>query len=282
MDNEHFATVRLSHLALRVDDAARVAGFYRDVLGLEATADGAGRTALAAPGDTEPLLVLESAAGSPPRPARSAGLFHVALLYADRVALARALRRVVDAGVSIGAADHGVSEAIYLSDPEGNGLELYVDRPAGQWPPRTTDGQVAMFTEALDVEALLREAADLTTAAHPARIGHVHLSVSSLDRAERFYGDTLGFRVTQRSYPGALFLARDGYHHHLGANVWRSSRPAEPGALGLAGFTIHLAPAEREAVRRRLDLAGLPAEAEDASFATRDLDGIRIRLAPMS
>jgi catechol 2,3-dioxygenase len=279
-ESQFFAGVEFTDLTLRVADVAQVQAFYEDVLGFVHALRAPGVVALAPPGASRALLVLNSAPSAPPRPRGAAGLFHVALLYPDRPALARALRRVLDLGIPIGSADHGVSEAIYLSDPEGNGLELYADRARGDWPP-SDDGQVAMFTEALDLPSLLT----LTLAPGsllPAetRIGHVHLSVADLDHAEQFYGGLLGFTVTQRNYPGALFLGRDGYHHHIGANVWRSRLPALPGALGLAELTIHIAHhAERDAVISRLRDAGRVEDETGGRIAARDYDGITIAVA---
>jgi catechol 2,3-dioxygenase len=259
--NPYFQSIEFGALTLRVRDLPRVQRFYEDLLGSEGLA----------------LVELLAAADAPPRPRATAGLFHVAFLYPDRVSLASALRRVMDRRVPIGSADHGVSEAIYLADPEGNGIELYADRPRDQWPPLMPDGQVAMFTEPLDVEALLSVAG--TGAVASPRIGHVHLSVADLGHAERFYGDYLGLSVTQRSYPGALFLARDGYHHHIGSNVWRTNRPAQPGALGLDRFTMRLSNAgDIDAIGARLAAAGHPYREIPGGLVTADLDGIQVSL----
>jgi catechol 2,3-dioxygenase len=276
MDFRWFSSVSLTDVVVRVGDPARVAAFYESALGLRPATLDAGAVGLFAAAEA-PLVVLAPAdrAAAPARGA--AGLFHVAFLYDDRPALAAALRRVVDARIPIGSADHGVSEAIYLSDPEGNGIELYVDRPRDQWPPGQPDGQIAMVTAPLDVDALL--AVSTSTAAPPARIGHVHLSVVDLVHAEWFYGDMLGFAVTQRTYPGALFLSRDGYHHHLGANTWRSNRPAVADALGLGRFTIRLtAGDEVERVAARLSGAGHPFQRAGDAIDTHDLDGIGVRI----
>lgn len=279
MDSSWFSSVALTGVVLRVGDLGRVAAFYEAVLGLGRAAMDAGGVALRTARGA-PLVVLEPADRAAARPRGAAGLFHVAFLYDDRPALAAALRRVIDARIPIGSADHGVSEAIYLSDPEGNGIELYVDRPRDRWPPAQPDGQVAMVTDPLDVDALL--AVSAPTAGPPARIGHVHLSVVDLVHAERFYGDFLGFAVTQRTYPGALFLSRDGYHHHLGANTWRSNRPAVPGAPGLERFTISLAATdELEGVATRLAGAGHPFQRAGDTIDTHDLDGIAVRISSL-
>lgn len=278
MDSHWLSSVALTDVVLRVRDLARVAAFYESVLGLRpAGMDADGLSLLTATG--VPLVVLTPGDDAPARTRGAAGLFHMAFLYDDRPALAAALGRVIDARVPIGSADHGVSEAIYLSDPEGNGIELYVDRPRDQWP-RQPDGQVAMVTEPLDVDALL--AVSAPTAGPPARIGHIHLAVVDLVHAERFYGDLLGFVVTQRTYPGALFLARDGYHHHLGANTWRSHRPAVGAAPGLERFTIRLTDTnELEDVANRLAGAGHLGQRSGTTIDTHDLDGIGVRISPV-
>jgi catechol 2,3-dioxygenase len=273
--------VQLSELSLRVANLAQVQAFYEDVLGFVRVGPaGAGTIRLAPPGGPLTLLVLEAAPEAPARPRGTAGLFHVAFLYPDRAALARALQRVLELDVPIGSADHGVSEAIYLYDPEGNGIELYADRPPEAWPPRSDDGEVTMFTEALDLPPLL------TLARQPGpllpgttRIGHVHLSVADLAHAERFYAQALGFTVTQRSYPGALFVGRDGYHHHLAANIWRSRQPAIPGALGLAELTIRVSQrAEFADVATRLNASGFVREHSDHMVRAEDLDGLAVRI----
>lgn len=276
-----FQSVELIELTVRVADLSRSQAFYQDVLGFECTAGAAGTARLGPAGSASALVVLEAEPGAPPRPRGTAGLFHVAFLYPDRAALGRVLARLLALDVAIGSADHGVSEALYLSDPEGNGIELYADRPREAWPPSTAEGEVAMYTDALDVQSLLaqsRQPGPLLPAG--TRIGHIHLSVTDLGLAERFYGDGLGFPVTQRSYPGALFLGRDGYHHHIGANIWRSRHRAEPGALGLGRFTV--------AYRRAEDFhAAVQAAGRDTTGAAvdsgrvdlEDPDGLGVRLA---
>jgi catechol 2,3-dioxygenase len=189
-------------------------------------------------------LFLETSADARPAPREAAGLFHAALLFPDRASLGVWLRRAAERRITFqGFSDHGVSEALYFADPDGNGLEFYVDRPRAAWP-LDTNGGIAMSTEPLDIDSLLAAGANLATAVPlaGAHWGHLHLRVTDLDRSEAFYCENLGLEVTQRSYPGARFLAADGYHHHLGLNVWSHSRVAQPAhALGLAeaGFILH-------------------------------------------
>jgi len=230
------------------------------------------------------LLVLEEDGEANPAPRDAAGLFHIAFLYPDRPALATGVRRVTERRHPLtGASDHGVSEAVYLSDPEDNGIELYADRSPKLWPHHGRD--VAMFTAPLDLDSLLSDSnpTGYEYAAPPAlRIGHIHLRVSDLRRAELFYAQALGFETRQRDFPGALFMAREGYHHHIGANTWLSRRPAPQGALGLSRFAVSL-PAEdaARAIHSAKEL-GLVIGNTDMGAALQDFDGIGITLRPLT
>jgi catechol 2,3-dioxygenase len=262
----------LGPLQLTVAELAGMAAFYERVVGLRTLERGGDLVRLGAP-DGAPLLELVGAADAPPRPRRSSGLFHLALLVPDRAELARAIRRVVAAGWSLsGASDHLVSEAIYLSDPEGNGIEIYRDRPREQW--RRRDGELEMATLPLDLDGVMAElpagGEEHDDGMGPGtRLGHVHLQVADLAEAERFYGGALGFEVTVRGYPGALFLSAGGYHHHIGLNTWASAGgpPALAGARGLRRVAVALADRdERERITQRTAAAGFAVRAagEDA------------------
>ncbi len=202
----------------------------------------------------------------------------------SRVDLAFALARIAEAGTALdGASDHLVSEALYLSDPDGNGIEIYRDRPREEW--RYRDGALEMATLPLDLDSLLG-ALRGTTERQPkaplgTRMGHVHLQVADLGEAERFYSGVLGFDVTVRGYPGALFVSAGGYHHHLGLNTWHSagSPPAPRGAIGLRSFEIVL-PTSRE-LDRVLDRArahGLDVETGTDGSHVNDPFGNRVLL----
>jgi catechol 2,3-dioxygenase len=237
------ADARLGAIRLRAGDLERLRRFYTEAIGLSELHADDGVVALGVePG--APLVELEEAPQAPERPPHATGLFHLALLVPSRTDLAHALRRLVAAGWRLtGASDHLVSEALYLSDPEGNGIELYRDRPRDEWP--VTGGVLRMDTLPLDLGSLLAEEdhTDADGSMPPGTtLGHVHLQVSDLAPAEVFWADALGLDVTVRGYPGALFVSAGGYHHHVGLNTWAgvgASRPPE-GARGLVHFELVL------------------------------------------
>jgi catechol 2,3-dioxygenase len=270
-------------VGLRVADADRVSRFYEDAIGLQALERSGDTTRLGAGDETLVELIEDPAA--PPRPPGTTGLFHLAILVPNRLELARALRRVATAGGRFtGASDHLVSEALYLNDPEGNGIEIYRDRPREEW--RHTNGDLEMATLPLDVEALLEElrgeAPDAAGMPPDTRIGHVHLNVAELPGAEAFYAGGLGLDVTVRGYPGALFLSAGGYHHHVGLNTWagEGAPPPPPGARGLAWFELVVPSAdERGRAERRLREAGFEPEQGGALTAT-DPSRNRVRIEP--
>jgi catechol 2,3-dioxygenase len=227
-------SLRIAAVHLAVADLARSVGFYERVLGLPLISrrdDGA----LLGTDPNDAALEL-SAIGTVPTPLspHTTGLFHVAWLHPSRAALAQTVRRIVRERWPIeGASDHGVSEALYLSDPDGLGIEIYADRPRERWP-RTDDGHgVRMVTLALDLDDLLAQAppdVDPTAEASIAsgtRLGHVHLKVADVPRAVAFYRDAIGLQEQAR-LPSAAFLAAGGYHHHIGLNSWQSSGAAPP------------------------------------------------------
>ncbi len=250
-------STRMGPVRLRVRDASACLRFYRNLLGAQTQKIHASTFYLWAPDSPVPLVILEEdpLAAIPPR--RSTGLFHLAIRLPRRRDLGTVLVHLLQHNYPLqGFSDHGVSEALYMSDPEGNGVELYRDRPPDQWPYH--HGELAMVTRALDVEALLKETGSQRWNGFPAgsEMGHVHLKVSQLEKAEAFYHRGMGFRVTQRSYPGALFFAAGAYHHHLGANIWesRGASPPPQGAAGLINFSVQVETAAiRDQVVDRLE-----------------------------
>jgi len=269
------ASTRVGAVHLTIADLARSLRYYQSNLGLAVHRQD-DRTAWLGAGGPD-LLVLEADAAA--RPVHgTTGLYHFALLVPSRPDLARALRRLAATNtVMHGAADHGVSESLYLADPDGNGIEIYRDRPRDQWP--FPGGRLRMVTEPLDFESLLAEAGpNEDRAAMPAgtTMGHVHLRVAKLADAERFYVDVIGFELMQRFGPAALFVAAGGYHHHLGMNTWESNgAPAPPpGAIGLRHFEVLLpdAGAVRD-VLKRIEGAALPTGRVGDGWLLRDPSG---------
>jgi len=237
--NTHIAS---THLA--VADMARSERFYTDVLGFRPLAHSGDTLTLSADGST-PLLSLTERPGAPPKPARATGLYHFAILTPSRLDLARSLRRLAEMRYPLsGASDHLVSEALYLDDPDGNGIEIYRDRPRAEWP--RPGGQIQMATDPLDIDGILgeleRDDQPWDGLAATTTIGHMHLHVADLKAAEAFYHGVLGFDIIVRYGPSALFVSAGGYHHHIGLNTWAGvgAPPAPAGSAGLRHFIVRL------------------------------------------
>lgn len=263
------SNTRIGAIRLRVRDLRAQTHFYRHVLGFRVAGED-GQSVSLGTGHGPALIILLSTPDAALPPPASTGLFHAAFLVPGRKDLAALIRRVDErGGVFDGFSDHHVSEAAYLRDPEGNGLELYADRPKDRW--RASDGRIRLTTEPLDIQSLLREAPESAPALPSGtRVGHIHLRVSTLEAAEAFYVGRLGFDVVTRDYPGALFASAGGYHHHVGLNVWGgvgAPRPPE-GSLGLASFDL-VVPNDEARVR-------LVGHADGGDVF--DLDGNRIRV----
>jgi catechol 2,3-dioxygenase len=213
------------------------------------------------------------------------GLYHFAILVPSRADLSRSLRRLVETNTRMqGVADHGVSEALYLADPDGNGIEIYRDRPRAEWPFR--DRQLEMTTDPLDLDDLLAVGPSQSPAAHVLAdgtvVGHVHLHVSDLADAETFYVGLLGFDLMQRFGASALFVSAGGYHHHVGLNTWAGvgAPPPPAGAIGLRYFVVRLPDAgSREKVIGRLRAANVPIHPAERGVLVRDPAGNSILLS---
>jgi catechol 2,3-dioxygenase len=268
---------------LTVADLARSRGFYERAIGLRGSERDDGTLALGLPGEP-PLVELTGDSSAPALDRRATGLYHLAILMPSRRDLALTLARLAEARWPLdGASDHLVSEALYLSDPDGNGIEIYRDRPRQEW--RHVDGKLAMDTLPLDLDSVLGELSGLSDrqAVAPAgtRMGHVHLQVSDIPEAERFYSGVLGFDVMVRSYPGALFVSAGGYHHHLGLNTWhsRGAAPPAPGAIGLRNYEIVLPGREElERVLDRVNSAGIEVREDGDGWLVRDPSGNGVML----
>jgi catechol 2,3-dioxygenase len=263
------------HLTVADLDAQR--SFYERALGLEVL-ERDGQTLRLGPEGSPAILELTGDPDAPRRPHGTTGLFHFAVLVPERADLAQALRRVIEAGWRFtGASDHLVSEALYLNDPEGNGIEIYRDRPREEWP-RNEEGVIQMATLPLDLDSVLGEVdgGQPIPQRMPAgtHIGHIHLQVANLRDAEAFYSDALGFDVMVRTYPGALFVSAGGYHHHIGLNTWESAGGSPPpeGSTGLRSFEVVL-PSREEADR-------VAAQARAAGAQVTTSDGTAIALDP--
>ncbi|HEX8102847.1 MAG TPA: VOC family protein [Solirubrobacteraceae bacterium] len=276
------ASLRLGSVHIVVADLDRSVGWYQDVLGLRVHGAPGGGPAALGTGDGEPVLVLHERPGA--RPAgRHAGLYHYALLYPSREELARAALRLSAARVPVdGLSDHETHEAIYLSDPDGNGIELAADRPREQWPPSLG---YAGGPKPLDVAALMAtiEGEEPRRQAGPGlAVGHLHLHVGDVDEGLAFYRDVIGFALMARIGDSAAFVAAGGYHHHLGFNVWRGRGvpPVPPDAVGLHHWTVVLDDAASvAAVRERAEAAGAPVErdGDGPAFTVHDPWGMALR-----
>jgi catechol 2,3-dioxygenase len=277
------AATSLGAVTLTVGDLDVQTAFYRDAIGLRELGHDGDVVELGAPGSDVPLVVLVGDADAPPRPRRTTGLFHLALLVPSRGELARSIHRVTAAGGRFtGASDHLVSEALYLDDPEGNGIEIYRDRDRDEWS--YDGGELKMATLPLDLDGVLASAPAGDAGAGMAEgttIGHVHLQVGSIPAAESFWAGAVGFDPVVRGYPGALFVSAGGYHHHLGLNTWAGEgAPAPPaGARGLRSLSIVLPDASAlEATIAGIRAAGVEVLEEDGTAVVSDPSGNRALL----
>jgi catechol 2,3-dioxygenase len=274
----------LASVRLAVSDLPRSAAFYEHVLGLPLLAQDT-ETARLGPAGGRPALVLEQIESPTPLSPASTGLFHVAWLHPSRASLALSVRRVVGQRWPFdGASDHGVSEALYLTDPDGLGIELYADRPRAEWQRPAGGHGVRMVTLPLDLDDLLaQDPGGAAPSIDPAAsVGHVHLKVSDVPRATAFYRDALGFEE-QATLPSAAFLSAGGYHHHVGLNSWQSAGagPAPDNAPGLREVQVELADghAVEELEQRLRDTAADDAieRGTNGGLSVRDPDGQLLR-----
>ncbi|HTV00311.1 MAG TPA: VOC family protein [Luteitalea sp.] len=251
---------RLGPVRLQVADLQRSQEYYTHVLGLRQAASSATSVSLAPHGDNRILLELHEQSGAARADGRPHwGLYHFALLLPDRASLGRFVRHLAQVGVRAGAGDHLVSEAFYLTDPDGLAIEVYADRPRDTW--RRRGRELMLATDPVQVPELLRAAGDTAWTGMPAGtvMGHVHLHVGDIATAGDFYGETIGFDRTTWSYPGALFLGAGGYHHHVGTNTWAGASASAPRAddARLLAWTVELpSAADVEALAARLEAAG--------------------------
>ena len=271
----------LGMVKLKVRDIERVRPFYEETLGFKVLHADEVNVQLGV--EAERVLVwLQSDPQAPLRERGTVGLYHYAILMPGRSELARVLQRLFDKNYPLqGAADHYVSEAVYLADPEGNGIEVYADRPRDAW--YSPAGEMRMGTVALDVDDLLSSRAEGNDSASelPAgtRIGHIHLHVPDLEQAIRVYRDIIGFDLMLRYGPSAGFLSAGGYHHHIGVNTWAGEGAPEPtaGSTGLLEYSV-LVPdtTDLAAIEARAVASGLDAQREDHALELEDPSGSRV------
>ena len=272
---------RLGPVKLQVSDLARSVAYYETVIGLHTISRGGGNARLGAQGDDRMLVGLTEKPGANAVPRRGLlGLYHFAILVPDRASLGRFLRHAVSLGVHVGMADHLVSEALYLTDPDGLGIEVYVDRPRESW--KKVDRQLAMASDPLDAEDLMAAGGNAPFTGLPpgTTIGHVHLYVGDIEKASHFYHEGLGFDKMVWNYPGALFLAAGGYHHHLGTNTWAAGAPAatDGDARLLEWEVLVPSAADASAALTNLESAGHAVSRDSGGGTATDPWGTQVRV----
>jgi catechol 2,3-dioxygenase len=269
---------RIGAVHLQVADLGRSIDYYQGVLGMRVLERAADRAAVGPHGADRTLVRLSERSDA--RPARGEfGLYHFAILLPDRAALGRFVAHLLSLGVRPGMADHLVSEALYLTDPDGLGIEVYADRPRASW--KRNGRELAMATDPLDVRGLIAAGGDSEWIGMPdgTTMGHLHLHVGDLTQAEAYYHAALGFDKMVWSYPGALFLAAGGYHHHLGANTWSRGPAAAADQARLLDWELVVPDAAHAtAAARSLQAAGFGAEQISAAWLSADPWGTALRI----
>lgn len=272
--------IHVNQVTLKVVDMDVSLDFYTNVIGFQVWKKSSGSVYLSA-GESPPLLVLEEGGEVISSSRRTTGLYHFALLLPEKTDLADLVKRLIKMGIPLGSSDHLVSEAIYFSDPDGNGIEVYIDRPSSMWEWR--DGEVKMAVDPLDFEELFRFETNSGWVGLPERtvMGHIHLHISDLEEAKQFYCDGLGFEVVSRLGNQALFISSEGYHHHIGLNTWKGAGapPPEEREAGLKWYDIHYPDSysRQEAVQRIWDMGSRVRE-EAGIIYTMDPSKNNIRL----
>ncbi|HAM1335556.1 TPA: VOC family protein [Listeria monocytogenes] len=269
--------LRIGEVVLNVGHLKEMAGFYQEVIGLKLLEENERMVRLGVSGSDEALLVLKKIDNAVVPEVPRIGLFHTAFLLPTRESLADVLLHLAKSGYPIdGAGDHAYSEALCLHDIEGNGIEIYADRPKAEWM-RDGDGNLPMVTEQVDVDSLLQIATDepFTGMPNGTIIGHVHLQVADADKAEQFYKEVLGMNLTT-AIPSARFFAAGDYHHHIGSNVWagRNLELLQENETGLAWFTI-ITP-DKDAIITNLIEQGYDVKRLENTISVTDSNGIKI------
>ncbi|QED49840.1 VOC family protein [Cytobacillus dafuensis] len=270
--------VFVGEVNIKVKDLQNAITFYQNIMGFQVL-EKKDQTAVLTTDGKNRILTLEQPADVIPKAGRTAGLYHFAILLPSRADLAVFLRHLLQTGYRFGAADHYVSEALYLNDPDGNGIEVYRDRPSHEWT--WNNGLVDMATVQLDGEGILAESnAEWTGLPTNTIMGHIHLHVGDLHKAEEFYTKGLGFQ-TVSYYPQAAFLSTGDYHHHIAINTWQGVGVQAPpkNSVGLNWYTLVFPDeAARKQVLAQLQQLGAPVDEEGDYFVTTDPSGNQIRL----
>ncbi|MEK4473979.1 VOC family protein [Paenibacillus sp. FSL R7-0048] len=267
---------------IRVSNLERSLTFYQNVVGLSVLRQTGREVEMTADGQNVLLILREIENARVIRPNSVAGLYHFAILVPDRPSLGLVVRNLISSGIEVGQGDHLVSEALYIQDPDNNGIEIYRDRPKSEWK-YDAEGHVMMSTDPVDVDGLLAASEGLSWNGLPAGtvIGHVHFHVGNLNKAKAFYVDLLGFELTANYGSAAMFISAGGYHHHIGLNVWAGQgAPAAPAdTVGIDYFTLILTnEEERNAVVERVRQAGYAVTEVNGTPTFQDPWNIGIRL----
>jgi catechol 2,3-dioxygenase len=273
------SAAHIGRVRLQVADIERSIRYYETIIGLQVLSREGAVATLGAGG--APLVELHARRGAHSAAHRGhLGLYHFAILLPNREALGRFMIHLADDGVYAGMSDHLVSEALYLTDPDGLGIEVYADRPRDAW--RHRDRQLAMSSDPLDTKSLIAAAGAERWSGLPAGtvIGHVHLHVGDLNEAERFYHAGLGFDKVVWQYPGALFLSAGGYHHHLGTNTWaaRAQSTSDDDARLIDWEIVVPSESSVDEVAASLERMGYTAACRDGALAARDPWGTSLRV----
>lgn len=242
MKNFHSNNIYVSHLSLKVENIQRAKAFYQDIMGLKVLQDKGKEVVLTANGKT-PMITLIEPSSIKPKQQRRTGLYHVAILLPDRLQLGLFLKNIREQSYPIiGGSNHGVSDAIYLQDPDDNGIEVYADVDSDRW--KREDQEIKMVTLPLDYDKLIEDTGDTKWEGAPADtiIGHIHLHVRDLQEADAFYIEGLGLDLVSKAGTSASFYASKGYHHHIAANIWngKGARPTDEDCVGMQYFTLKL------------------------------------------
>jgi catechol 2,3-dioxygenase len=271
----------LGRVKLQISDLGRSLDFYENTLGLKVVDRGPDHAILGPHGGGAALVELQQRTGAKPVPRGRTGLYHFAILLPDRPSLGRFVTHLSETDVRVGSADHLVSEALYLQDPDNLGIEVYADRPRSAW--KRVGRELMMATDPLDIHGLLADAEGLAWTGMPAGtvMGHVHLHIGDIAAGSSFYSAALGFDRTVWHYPGALFLSAGGYHHHLGTNTWAGAAAVPPAAdeAHLIEWTIRVPDDHTlEAAKESLERSGYPAVRDEGSLVAHDPWQTQLRL----